>query len=60
METLTSAAAAEQLGVTPQKFHRLVAKHNVSPVLAAPGVRGAKFWFVHDIERIADAEAETP
>lgn len=58
MESLTSAQAAERLGVNAQRFHRLVARHKVAPVIEAPGLRGAKFWNPKDIERIA-AELES-
>ena len=53
METFTSQQAADQLGVTVQKFHRLVAEHHIEPMLSAPGRRGAKFWKPADIRRLA-------
>lgn len=58
MDTLTSAEAADLLGVNPQKLHRLVTRHDVRPVLEAPGKRGAKFWLRRDIERLAAAVAD--
>lgn len=56
-ETLTSTEAAELLGVNAQKFHRLVQKHRIEPALAAPGLRGAKFWHRSDIETLRKAAA---
>jgi hypothetical protein len=53
MEALTSREGAERLGVNVQKFHRLVAVYQVEPVIAVPGLRGAKFWQPADIDRIA-------
>jgi hypothetical protein len=55
MEQLASRQAADRLGVNIQKFHRLVAVYQVEPVLAVPGIRGAKFWRAVDIDRIAAA-----
>lgn len=60
MESLTSIEAASLLGVNVQKFHRLTAANGVSPILEAPGLRGAKFWHPLDIDalrRRLDAEA---
>lgn len=59
MDTLNSTDAANRLGVNPQRFHRLVAHYEITPVLEAPGIRGVKFWNTTDIERIAEAEAQT-
>ncbi len=53
MESLTSRQAADKLGVNVQKFHRLVAQHQLTPVVEVPGIRGAKFWDTEDINRIA-------
>lgn len=53
METLTTAEAADRLGVNVQKFFRLAEAANIQPALAAPGLRGAKFWRTADIERLA-------
>ena len=52
-ETLTSSEAAALLDVNVQKFFRLVAAHGISPVLEAPGLRGAKFWRRKDIAKLA-------
>ncbi len=52
MATLTSAEAAERLGVNVQRFHRLVHRHGVNPVLVGPGIRGPKFWNAADIDRL--------
>ncbi|CAN5645097.1 hypothetical protein BH24ACT15_BH24ACT15_31810 [soil metagenome] len=52
MATLTSAEAAERLGVNVQRFHRLVRRHGVNPVLEATGIRGPKFWNDADIDRL--------
>jgi len=56
METLTSALAADRLGVDVAKFHRLVRKHRIEPAFEAPGLRGAKFWLPRDVDRIAELE----
>lgn len=53
-ETLTTKEAAERLGVDVQKFHRLVLVHRIDHALKAPGLRGAKFWNVEDIDRLAE------
>jgi hypothetical protein len=57
METLTSQEAADRIGVTVQKWHRLVAKHRIDPALKAPGLRGASFWHIADVDRIAGLES---
>jgi hypothetical protein len=54
MEVLATAKAAEKLGVNVQRFHRLVAKYGVTPILRAEGQTGAMFWLDSDVERIAD------
>jgi len=53
METLTTAQAAERLGVNVQKFFRLVETAGIQPALSAPGLRGAKFWRSGDIDQLA-------
>jgi hypothetical protein len=53
MESLTTAEAAARLGVPVWKFHREYAPR-IAPVLEAPGKRGAKFWNLRDIDRLAD------
>jgi hypothetical protein len=59
VDILTSRKAADRLGVNVQKFHRLVARHNIKPVGEVPGIRGAKFWHALDIDRLAaNTEAE--
>jgi hypothetical protein len=58
METLTSRQAADRLGVNVQKFHRLIVGTGIIPVVKAPGLRGAKFWAVDDIEALADRNGE--
>lgn len=58
METLTTAEAAERLGVNVQKFFRLAESANILPALAAPGLRGAKFWHAHDIDQLAAQRAQ--
>lgn len=60
---LTTRDAADCLGVNIQKFFRLAAKHNVQPVLQATGRRGARFWDLSDVARLAillalDVDAE--
>ena len=57
METLTTAEAAERLGVNVQKFFRIVATAGIQPVLEAPGLRGAKFWHARDIDQLAAKRA---
>lgn len=54
MDTLTSTDAAERLGVNPQRFHRLVAKHAIAPAFEATGIRGIKLWNPEDIDRLAE------
>jgi hypothetical protein len=39
-------------GAGVARFFRLTAKHGVTPVLEAPGKRGAKFWATGDIRRL--------
>jgi len=51
--TLTSAEAADRLGVTVQKWHRLAKAANLTPASAAPGLRGARWWNLADVNRIA-------
>ena len=58
METLTSKEAADLLRISPQAWHRLVAKEGIVPVKELPGIRGAKFWRVSDVVRLA-AKLET-
>lgn len=58
METLTTAEAAERLGVNVQKFFRLVDAAKIKPVVEAPGLRGAKFWKPRDIDRLAAKRAK--
>lgn len=58
METLLTREAAERAGVDVAKFHRLVRKHRISPVMEAPGLRGAKFWLSRDIDRLIAAELD--
>lgn len=53
----TTQVAAERVGVNVQKFHRLVAEHGIQPALKAPGLRGAMFWSVDDVDRLIDALA---
>ena len=51
MDVLATAKAAEQLGVNVQRFHRLVAKHGIKPVLEGARDRpGPMFWLAADIE----------
>lgn len=57
METLTTAAAAERLGVNVQKFFRLAESAGIQPALEAPGLRGAKFWRTSDIDALATQRA---
>jgi hypothetical protein len=54
-ETYTTKEAADVLGVDVARFFRLMDTHTILPVLSAPGIRGAKFW---DVEQINDLAAE--
>ena len=54
MELLSSGEAAEQLGVNIQRFHRLVDRHGINPVLRAKPPTGVMFWLASDIDRLAD------
>lgn len=56
-ETITTSEAAEMVGVNVQKFFRLVAAHDITPALEAPGLRGAKFWHRSDVEKLAAENA---
>jgi hypothetical protein len=49
---ITTAEAAEQLGIDVAKFHRLVAKHDLQPARKLPGVRGAMLWDTQAIEAL--------
>jgi hypothetical protein len=55
MEALTTADAAELVGVTVQKFHRLANAAEITPVIQGAGIRGPKFWKVGDVAAIARA-----
>ena len=57
METLTTAAAAERLGVNVQKSFRLAESAGIQPALEAPGLRGAKFWHSSDVDQLAAKQA---
>lgn len=62
MEALSTQAAAARLRIGVSKFHRKVAELGLSPVLQAPGPRGAMFWSEADVDAIrrqlvAEAEA---
>lgn len=52
VESLTSREAAERLGITVRQWHGLVAKHKLQPVRELPGLRGAKFWAVEDVDSL--------
>lgn len=56
VEAMTSREAAEQLGIRVQQWHRLVARHNLSPQYELPGIRGAKFWHPGDVDRVRELE----
>jgi hypothetical protein len=49
---ITTAEAAEQLGIDVAKFHRLVAKHHIDPARKLSGIRGAMLWDPHVIEAL--------
>lgn len=51
--TLTTREAADQLGITVRQFHGLASKHDLIPARELPGIRGAKFWRVSDVVRLA-------
>jgi hypothetical protein len=61
IEVLSTAKAAERLGMNVQKFHRLAARYGITPALKAEGQTGAMFWLDSDVERLraelAEAEA---
>jgi len=52
---ITTAEAAEQLGIDVAKFHRLVSKHRIDPARQLPGLRGAMLWNPDDIATITEA-----
>jgi len=49
---LTSAEASSTLGLTRTGFRKAAARHNVEPVRALAGLRGAMLWDADDIERL--------
>jgi excisionase family DNA binding protein len=49
---ITTAEAAERLGINVAKFHRLVAKHHIHPAFKLSGIRGAMLWDPHVIEAL--------
>jgi hypothetical protein len=49
---ITTAEAAEQLGIDVAKFHRLVSKHRIDPARQLPGLRGAMLWDASAIEAL--------
>lgn len=60
MEALTTADAADLVGVTVQKFHRLANSAGIAPVIQGAGIRGPKFWKVGDVATIARIAREVP
>ncbi|HEY7821443.1 MAG TPA: hypothetical protein VIG24_01345 [Acidimicrobiia bacterium] len=49
---LTTAEAADQLGIDVAKFHRLVTKHTPEPLRKLPGIRGAMLWDADTISHL--------
>lgn len=59
MTSITSRDAAERLGVSVQTWHRLVTKYAITPERSLPGIRGAKYWRLSDVNRVGrDRKAE--
>lgn len=61
MKDPTSREAADRLGISVQRWHRLVERYRLSPTRELPGIRGAKFWRQQDVTlvgRILDAERQ--
>jgi hypothetical protein len=54
MGFISSAQAAKRLNVNVQKFHRLVEQHQLEPAFKAAGEKGARFWKVETIDRLAE------
>lgn len=60
MESLTTRQAADALGVSVTRWHKLVKRHGIAPIFRAPGITGAMFWSPDAVETLRskrDAEA---
>lgn len=55
---LTTAQAAERLGVDVRTIHRWVKRGSVAPALKATGLRGPLFFTHDDIERLAQERTQ--
>ena len=61
MKDPTSKEAADQLGISVQRWHRLAERYQLKPTRELPGLRGAKFWREQDVRfvaRVIEARAE--
>lgn len=59
MKDWTSRQAADELGISVQRWHRLVDRYRLTHTYTLPGLRGAKFWREQDVRfvgRILEAE----
>lgn len=52
MESLTTKEAATLAGVTVRQWHYLAEREHLTPVAAAPGKRGVKFWTLADVRHV--------
>jgi DNA-binding transcriptional MerR regulator len=53
METLTTAEAAEQAGITVRQWHYWTDKLGLEPARKLDGIRGAKLWNRAAVRRVA-------
>ena len=51
-DLLTSQQAAERLGRSVSSLHRYVELGRLVPAIAAPGIRGAKFFRPADVDAL--------
>lgn len=58
METLTTAEAAEQAGVTVRQWHYWTDKLGIEATRQLAGARGAKLWTRSAIRRVAACQQE--
>ena len=48
--------AAEKLGVTAARIHQMVAEGKLTPAMKAPGLRGALFFTLTEIDRYKESK----
>jgi hypothetical protein len=52
MKDPTSREAADQLGISVQRWHRLAERFQLKATRELPGLRGAKFWRPQDVRTV--------